>query len=53
VLKEFVELSKARQAGVEARFRAGLSSKLDTEAAHCFRIDAELELSRTLERQKP
>jgi uncharacterized protein (TIGR03067 family) len=48
ILKELVEVARSGEAEAEKRFRAGMTSSLDVEAARYFRIDAELKLSRQL-----
>jgi uncharacterized protein (TIGR03067 family) len=48
ILKELVELAKAGEADARGRFEAGVASHLDAEAAHYFRIEAELKLARHL-----
>jgi uncharacterized protein (TIGR03067 family) len=48
ILQELVELAKSEEAQIDGQYRAGISSSLDAEAAHYFRIETELKLARHL-----
>ena len=48
ILKQYVELAKKQEHDATARLNLGLLTPLEGEAAHYFRLDAELRLARRL-----